>query len=75
MTAIRLRQANLMGPAGFVSIDDGEVMRLSHEGVAVDVNRAGVVEMGGRDTDDQGHMVTEAAIRAFYAQYREVMGL
>ncbi len=75
MTAIRLRQANLMGPAGFVSIDDGEVMRLSQDGVAVDGNRSGVAEMGGRDTDDQDHMVTEAAIRAFYAHYREVMGL
>ncbi len=75
MTAIRLRQANLMGPAGFVSIDDGEVMRLSQDGVTVDVNRSGVAEMGGRDTDDQDHMVTEAAIRAFYAHYRAVMGL
>ncbi len=75
MTAIRLRQANLMGPAGFVSIDDGEVMRLSQDGVTVEVNRSGVAEMGGRDTDDQDHMVTEAAIRAFYLHYREVMGL
>lgn len=75
MTAIRLRQANLMGPAGFVSIDDGEVMRLSQDGVSVDVNRSGVAEMGGRETDDQDHMVTEAAIRAFYAHYREVMAL
>jgi salicylate 5-hydroxylase large subunit len=75
MTAIRLRQANLMGPAGFVSIDDGEVMRLSQDGVAVDVDRAGVAEMGGRDTGDAEHMLTEGAIRAFYEHYREVMGL
>lgn len=75
MRAIRLRQANLMGPAGFVSIDDGEVMRLSQDGVAIDPTRAALTEMGGRDTDDQDHMVTEAAIRAFYAHYREVMGL
>ncbi|HLQ26808.1 MAG TPA: Rieske 2Fe-2S domain-containing protein, partial [Acidiferrobacterales bacterium] len=33
MTRIRLRQANLMGPAGYVSIDDSEVMRFSQEGV------------------------------------------
>ncbi len=75
MTAIRLRQANLMGPAGFVSIDDGEVMRLSQDGVAVDVTRSGMAEMGGRGTDDEDHMLTEAAIRAFYSHYREVMGL
>ena len=75
MTAIRLRQANLMGPAGLVSIDDGEVMRLSQDGVAVDEARAALAEMGGRGTDDEDHMVTEAAIRAFYAHYREVLGL
>jgi salicylate 5-hydroxylase large subunit len=75
LRAIRLRQANLMGPAGLVSIDDGEVMRLSQDGVAVDATRAALAEMGGRDTGDVDHMVTEAAIRAFYAHYREVMGL
>jgi salicylate 5-hydroxylase large subunit len=75
MTAIRLRQANLMGPAGLVSVDDGEVMRLSQDGVAVNPRRSGLVEMGGRDIDDQEHMVTEVAIRAFYGHYREVMGL
>ena len=75
MTQIRLRQANLMGPAGFVSIDDGEVMRLSQDGVSVEVSRAGVAEMGGRDTEDADHMLTEGAIRAFYEHYRDVMGL
>jgi salicylate 5-hydroxylase large subunit len=75
MTSIRLRQANLMGPAGFVSIDDGEVMRLSQDGVSVDPRRAGVAEMGGRGTEDQDHMVTEVAIRAFYEHYRRVMDL
>ena len=30
----RLRQANLMGPAGLVSADDSEVMKLSQDGVA-----------------------------------------
>lgn len=75
MTAIRLRQANLMGPAGFVSIDDGEVMRLSQDGVAVDDARSALAEMGGRGTDDQDHMVTEVAIRAFYEHYRRVMEL
>lgn len=75
MTRIRLRQANLMGPAGFVSIDDGEVMRLSQDGVAIDPSRAGVAEMGGRGTGDADHMLTEGAIRAFYEHYRRVLEL
>jgi anthranilate 1,2-dioxygenase large subunit len=31
--------------------------------------------MGGRDVQDQQHMITEVAIRAFYKHYIEVMGL
>ena len=75
LTQIRLRQANLMGPAGFVSIDDGEVMRLSQDGVSIDEQVAGVAEMGGRDAVDADHMLTEGAIRAFYEHYRDVMDL
>jgi salicylate 5-hydroxylase large subunit len=69
----RLRQANLMGPAGFVSIDDSEVMKFSQAGVGPYPERAGVMEMGGRDGKDEQHMVTESVIRAFYAYYRQVM--
>jgi salicylate 5-hydroxylase large subunit len=73
MTQRRLRQANLMGPAGLVSIDDGEVMEFSQQGVRQRTEDAGVLEMGGRGTADEDHMVTEAAIRAFYRHYRQVM--
>jgi salicylate 5-hydroxylase large subunit len=73
MTQRRLRQANLMGPAGLVSIDDGEVMEFSQQGVRQRPGSAGLLEMDGRGTDDKEHMVTEAAIRAFYKHYREVM--
>jgi salicylate 5-hydroxylase large subunit len=75
MTQRRLRQANLMGPAGLVSIDDGEVMEFSQQGVRQPPGGAGLLEMGGRGTGDEDHMVTEAAIRAFYQHYREVMEL
>ena len=71
----RLRQANLMGPSGFVSIDDSEVMQLAQQGLRAYEDASGLLEMGGRDTADTDHMVTEAAIRAFYTHYRRVMGL
>lgn len=74
MTLKRLRQANLMGPAGLVSADDSEVMKLSQDGIAPYPEAVGVVEMGGRGTEDAEHMVTETAIRAFYTYYRRVMG-
>jgi salicylate 5-hydroxylase large subunit len=75
MTTRRLRQANLMGPAGLVSIDDSEVMQFSQEGISQQQRGAGFLEMGGRGTDDEDHMVTETAIRAFYRHYRRVMEL
>ena len=75
MTRIRLRQANLMGPSGLVSLDDSEVMRMSQQGIASDPSREGVLEMGGHGTADEDHIVTEAAIRAFYQHYRDVMEL
>jgi salicylate 5-hydroxylase large subunit len=74
MTLRRLRQANLMGPAGYVSIDDSEVMESAQSGVSRYPDSIGVLEMGGRGTEDAPHMVTEAAIRAFYKHYIQVMG-
>jgi salicylate 5-hydroxylase large subunit len=75
MTRIRLRQANLMGPAGLVSVDDSEMMEFSQSGVAHSPDAAAVIELGGRDCADTPHMITETAIRGFYRYYREVMGL
>lgn len=75
MTEKRLRQSNLMGPAGFVSADDSEVMEATQLGLSKYPEAEAVVEMGGRDTTDTEHMVTESAIRAFYKGYRKVMGL
>jgi salicylate 5-hydroxylase large subunit len=71
----RLRQANLMGPAGLVSLDDSEAMLLSQAGIETDDDEACVVEMGGRGVSNEPHMVTETAIRGFYQHYRSVMGL
>jgi salicylate 5-hydroxylase large subunit len=75
MVVRRLRQANLMSSAGLVSADDSEVIKLAQDGVSQYADDAGVMLLGGRDTADEEHMVTESAIRAFYTHYREVMGL
>jgi salicylate 5-hydroxylase large subunit len=76
MVQRRLRQANLMGPSGYVSIDDSEIMAFTQQGVAPYTNASGVMEMGGRDwEEEEAHSVTESLIRAFYEQYRKVMSL
>jgi salicylate 5-hydroxylase large subunit len=76
MVRRRVRQANLMGPSGFVSLDDSEVMKFAQEGVGPYSQADAVMEMDGRGwTEDEAHAITEAPIRAFYEHYRNVMGL
>ncbi|MEW6777479.1 MAG: aromatic ring-hydroxylating dioxygenase subunit alpha [Bdellovibrionota bacterium] len=74
MTQRRLRQANLMGPAGLVSVDDGEALCMTQDGVRAARSGAAVLELGGRDCDGADHMVTESCIRGFYKYYAEIMG-
>ena len=70
----RLRQANLFGPAGYVSADDGEVIEFSQQGAMRRPDRASVVELGGTDTATRTeHMVTETLIRSMYAYWRRIM--
>src|SRR5260370_30671252 len=69
MTRRRLRQANLMGPAGFVSIDDSEVMKFSQAGVGPYPEGTGVMEMGGRAWEDEQHMVPASVIPSFFAYH------
>jgi salicylate 5-hydroxylase large subunit len=75
MTLRRLRQANLMGPAGYVSLDDGEVLSLAQRGVTSAPQGHAIVEMDGDGVADADHVVTEAALRAFFRYYRDAMGL
>jgi anthranilate 1,2-dioxygenase large subunit len=72
---LRLRQANLLGPAGYVSIEDSEAIELVQRALEGEGGvGSGVVALGGRDTASQDHLVTEGTIRAFWKGYRELMG-
>ena len=73
MTQRRLRQANLFGPAGFVSADDGEVIEFSQRAFESKPSHRALAELGGRDVADTDHMVTETLIRGMYRYWREVM--
>jgi salicylate 5-hydroxylase large subunit len=69
----RLRQANLFGPAGFVSADDGEVIEFSQESFESKPFHRTVAELGGHGVENAEHMVTETLIRGMYRYWREVM--
>ena len=46
---------------------------ISQQGLDPYPDATAVIEMGGRDTVDADHTITEVALRAFYAHYRQVM--
>jgi salicylate 5-hydroxylase large subunit len=74
MSRRRLRQANLFGPAGFVSADDGEVIEFSQQGFRQWGDGGETLcELGGTGTGGTEHMVTETLIRSMYAYWKKVM--
>jgi salicylate 5-hydroxylase large subunit len=75
MTQRRLRQANLFGPAGFVSADDGEVIEFVQQAFAANPGARTVSELDGLDAKATPHMVTETLIRGMYGYWRRVMDL
>ena len=75
MTRRRLRQANLFGPAGFVSADDGEVIEFVQQAFEANPEARTISELDGRDVRPTDHMVTETLIRGMYGYWRGVMGV
>ncbi|MGH6991466.1 MAG: aromatic ring-hydroxylating dioxygenase subunit alpha, partial [Stellaceae bacterium] len=75
MQQIRLKQTNLVGPAGYISMEDGAVVGFVQRSLAGAEDDASIVEMGGAGTASQDTRVTEAAVRGFWRLYRERMGL
>jgi anthranilate 1,2-dioxygenase large subunit/terephthalate 1,2-dioxygenase oxygenase component alpha subunit len=75
MTERRLRQANLIGPAGYISMEDGAAPGFVQRAVATAPELVSVVEMGGAGTASEDNRVTEAAVRGFWKAYRGLMGM
>ncbi|MGH6714182.1 MAG: aromatic ring-hydroxylating dioxygenase subunit alpha, partial [Bradyrhizobium sp.] len=72
---VRLKQANLVGPAGYISMEDGCVGGFVQRGIAGAGDEQAVVEMGGSSTESSESRVTEASVRGFWKAYRARMGL
>jgi phenylpropionate dioxygenase-like ring-hydroxylating dioxygenase large terminal subunit len=76
MTRHRLRQGNLMGPAGFLGLEDNEAIKFVQDGMQRVPNGLHLVELdpaveaGTADT-----LISESAIRAMYQHWRSEMGL
>ena len=72
----RLMSTNLVGPAGFVSMEDGEAIEVVQRATRSATGASAIVEMGGRGpVRDLAHRVTETPIRGFWSYWAELMGV
>lgn len=74
MTQHRLRQGNLMGPAGFLGLEDNEAMKFVQEGVRRSTTDLNVIKLDPAQVGTSSSLISESAIRAMYQYYRGVMG-
>ena len=69
----RLLQANLVGPAGYISLEDGAATGFVQRGVAGSPDRASVIEMGGSSVGSGDSRITETAVRGLWQAWRRHM--
>ena len=77
MTNHRLRQLNLFGPGGLVSMEDAEAIEIAHRSSkGADTKSTAVLEVGGKgEISDRSYRVNDVAVRGFWSYYSELMGL
>ena len=76
MTEHRLLQANMVGPAGLISMEDGEAIEITHRAVVGERDACSVIEMGGRGPiKSLDHRVNDMPVRGFWSYYAELMGI
>ncbi|MBR0870272.1 aromatic ring-hydroxylating dioxygenase subunit alpha [Bradyrhizobium tropiciagri] len=71
----RLKQANLVGPAGYISMEDGCVGGFVQRGILGAPDEQAIIEMGGSEAESSESRVTEASVRGFWKAYRARMGI
>jgi anthranilate 1,2-dioxygenase large subunit len=76
MTRHRLRQGNLMGPAGFLGIEDNEAIKFVQDGMQRVPDKEHLVMLDPAVAAGTAEsLISEAAIRAMYQHWRAEMGL
>lgn len=74
MRTIRLKQANLIGPAGLISMEDGEAVEIVQASIRERMGES-YIAMGGGTSDACDHLITENNIIGFWEYYEDVVGL
>ncbi|AEQ52649.1 aromatic ring-hydroxylating oxygenase subunit alpha [Pelagibacterium halotolerans] len=71
----RHKLSNLIGPGGYVSMEDGCIGGFVRRGTEGASDTNAVLEMGGREIEGGDDRITEASIRGFWSEYRMRMGI
>ncbi len=71
---MRLLQANLVGPAGYISMEDTEATELVQRGTVRDADALSVLDMARDAPEQQETLITENLIRRFWLGYQNLMG-
>jgi len=74
MRELRLKQANLVGPAGYISMEDTEATELVQRGTVRDPDACSVIEMAKDSPGQVDSLITEQLIRRFWQGYQKLMG-
>ena len=75
LTERRLIQSNLVGPAGYVSMEDGAVGAFIQRALPGADDDTSTLLMGGTSAESQLSRATETSIRGFWQLYRKLMGI
>ncbi|MDF2116451.1 aromatic ring-hydroxylating dioxygenase subunit alpha [Roseiarcaceae bacterium H3SJ34-1] len=74
LRALRIKQANLVGPSGYISMEDTEATELVQRGTRRDPDEYSFIEMSRKEIDDDHSAITEKLVRKFWIGYQEIMG-
>jgi anthranilate 1,2-dioxygenase large subunit len=74
MKRLRIKQANLVGPAGYISMEDTEATELVQHGIVGSNDVVSVIEMSRAAPDELESLISEGMVRRFWAGYQRIMG-
>jgi anthranilate 1,2-dioxygenase large subunit len=74
LRALRIKQANLVGPAGYISMEDTEATELVQRATRRDPDESTVLELGRSDPTRTDTMLSENMLRRFWLGYQKMMG-
>ena len=75
MRRIRIKQSNLIGPAGLISMEDAEAVEIVQKAIVRAGDATSYIAMGGGRAENAEHLVTESAIVGFWETYKSYLGI